>query len=120
MVLLEDQDKPRGFWKLARVEKLLVGKDNKVRGAQVRVSAPKPCTLRRPVQALYPLEVHYPVEEIADDPETPPEDPASREGEGTELLPTERPSPRPSLGSANRAKRQFKRWAVDLSEDFDR
>ena len=38
VVLLEDKDKPRGFWKLARVEKVLVGRDNKVRGAQARHS----------------------------------------------------------------------------------
>ena len=37
VVLLEDQDKPCGFW---RVEKLLAGKDDKVRGAEIHVSTP--------------------------------------------------------------------------------
>ena len=36
VVLLEDQDKPQGFWKLARVKKLLAGKDEKARGAEIR------------------------------------------------------------------------------------
>lgn len=40
VVLLEDPDKRRGFWRLACVEKLLAGKDDKVRGAEIRVSTP--------------------------------------------------------------------------------
>ena len=62
VVLIEDRDQPRGFWRLARVEKLLAGHDDPVRGAEVRVSTPtgRLTMLRRPVQALYPLELNYP------------------------------------------------------------
>ena len=37
IVVVHDQDHPRGFWKLAKVEKLLIGKDNHVRGARLRL-----------------------------------------------------------------------------------
>ena len=44
--------------------KLLAGKDDKVRGAEIRLSTPtgRPTTLRGPVQALYPLEITHPLE----------------------------------------------------------
>ena len=57
VVLLEDQDKLLGFWRLVRVEKLLAGKDDNVRGAEIRSSTPtgQSPPLRRPVQALCPF-----------------------------------------------------------------
>ena len=57
IVLVHDNDHPRTFWKMARVEELIRSRDNQVRGARVRVGATG-SMLRRPVQALYPLEVH--------------------------------------------------------------
>ena len=47
VVLIHDEDKPRSFWRLARVQRLLAGKDGKVRGAVLRVSSKKgqPSTL---------------------------------------------------------------------------
>ena len=52
-------DQPRGFWKLGRVKKVLVGQDGKVRGAVVQVvgKGRQATTLHRPIQRLYPLEV---------------------------------------------------------------
>ena len=38
-IVLMHNDGPRGFWKLARVEKLIAGKDGHTRGAAIRVSA---------------------------------------------------------------------------------
>ena len=60
IVLVQDTDRPRGFWKLARVESLITGTDGQVRGAKVLLhSAVKRHThLQRPIQLLYPLEVH--------------------------------------------------------------
>ena len=126
VVLLEDQDKPRGFWRLARVMKLLDSKDNNVRGAEIRLSTPtgRPTTLRRPVQALYPLEISHPLEnELVE---------GSRgiQGDETEItttstseattIPTVGPTQtRLARSAATRAKEKFKRWATELTEDSD-
>ena len=57
-IVVVHDDKPRGFWKLARVEEVITGKDGRVRGAVVKVNSGKNSTvLRRPLQRLYPLEV---------------------------------------------------------------
>jgi hypothetical protein len=58
IVLLHD-DGPRGFWKLAKIEELITGKDKRVRGAVIRVPAKdgKITVLQRPLQLLYPLEI---------------------------------------------------------------
>ena len=32
IVLVHDQDNPRGFWKMARVQELIIGRDHRVRG----------------------------------------------------------------------------------------
>ena len=51
---------PRHLWKLGRVEKLLVGRDGKVRAAELTINdkAGKTLTMRRPIQKLFPLEVN--------------------------------------------------------------
>ena len=51
---------PRHLWKLGRVEKLLVGRDGKVRAAELTTNekAGKTITMRRPIQKLFPLEVN--------------------------------------------------------------
>ena len=63
-IVLVHDDKPRGFWKLARVEEVITGQDGNVRGAVVRVSSEKgrSTMLRRPLQRLYPLEIESGVE----------------------------------------------------------
>ena len=44
----------RGNWRLARVEELIIGKDEEVRGAKVRVTGEgRPVYLKRPLQKLY-------------------------------------------------------------------
>ena len=49
----------RGSWKLAVVEGLIVGKDKEVRGAIVKViTKGKQVCISRPVQRLFPLELH--------------------------------------------------------------
>ena len=60
MVLIHEDSKPRGFWKLAKVESLTTGADGLTRGGVVKVasSVNRPTVLRRPLQLLYPLEVH--------------------------------------------------------------
>ena len=53
-IVVVHDDKPRGFWKLTRVEEVITGKDGRVRGAVVKVNS---TVLRCPLQRLYPLEV---------------------------------------------------------------
>ena len=59
IVLVHDDSRPRGFWKLALVEKLVTGQDGLTRGAILRVSSTgeRASTLQRPLQRLYPLEL---------------------------------------------------------------
>ena len=61
VVMVHSTDQPRGFWKLGRVKKVLVGRDSKVRGAVVQVvgRGRQATTLHRPIQRLYPLEVSH-------------------------------------------------------------
>ena len=66
VVVVQDDALPRGFWKLGLVEELFEGKDGVARGALVRLAPRngKQSVLRRPIQCLYPLEVHQVTEKI--------------------------------------------------------
>ena len=59
IVLVHDQDRPQGQWKIAIVEEILSGLDGHVRGAVVRTSSKSDRLnlLRRSVHHLYPLEI---------------------------------------------------------------
>ena len=59
VVIVHEENQPRGKWRIGRVEALVTGSDGQVRGAVVRVKtkAGRLTKLRRPVQRLYPLEV---------------------------------------------------------------
>ena len=60
VVVVQESDQPREFWKLAKVENLITGSDGLVRGVRIRTQTAgnRPTYLQRPVQLLYPLEVH--------------------------------------------------------------
>ena len=58
VVILHDQGtSKRAFWKLARITDLIRGRYGKVRGARVLVAGKK-TLIERPLQELFPLEVH--------------------------------------------------------------
>ena len=61
VVIIKEDNVARNFWKLGRVEELIMSEDSHVRGAIVGVArAGKPSVLlRRPIQCLYPLEVPH-------------------------------------------------------------
>ena len=74
VVLIHEEDKPRGFWRLARVQRLLPGKDDEIRGAILRVSGKngRISILQRPVQRLFPLEINYEMDQSSSEDQQPP------------------------------------------------
>ena len=60
LVLVLDETSARSYWKMGKVERLLMSKDGQSRGAEVRVKGRGSSgggLLRRALQLLYPLEV---------------------------------------------------------------
>lgn len=55
IVLIHDDSKPRGFWKLARVTDMITGRDGQKRGAILKVASSGDHETT-PLQRLYPLE----------------------------------------------------------------
>ena len=55
IVMVKGEDKRRGTWKIGRVDELFVGKDGITRGVRIKTARG---FLERPVQLLYPLELH--------------------------------------------------------------
>ena len=69
VVVVHSEERPRGFWKLARVEDTIIGRDGQTRGAVVRVHAKgnRTLILQRPIQRLYPLEINCHIEDSKED-----------------------------------------------------
>lgn len=65
VVIVHDDSKKRGDWKLGRVERLIDGTDGAVRGAVVITTTKggKTTKIKRPVQRLYPIEMSQRVED---------------------------------------------------------
>ena len=61
MVVLKNDTSKRIFWRLAIVNELLKGDDNKARAAVVKFMDPRGGhrLLRRSIRHLYPIEVHH-------------------------------------------------------------
>ena len=59
VLIKDDTHVPRSQWRLGKVEKLIVGKDNRVRGAKLTVISKggERTTCSRPVQKLIPFEI---------------------------------------------------------------
>jgi hypothetical protein len=58
VVIVFEENKKRAQWKTAVVERLIKGKDEIIRGAEVRViTKGKRLRISRPIQKLYPLEI---------------------------------------------------------------
>ncbi|GFU25831.1 integrase catalytic domain-containing protein [Nephila pilipes] len=65
IVLLEDNNKRRSYWNLARVLKVIPGRDGQIRLALIKTENSE---LLRPVQRLYRLELENPVVKTGDEP----------------------------------------------------
>ena len=59
VVTVFEDNLPRSQWKLARVQQLIHGADDRVRAAVVKVigNSGRRVTMKRPVQRLFPLEI---------------------------------------------------------------
>ena len=64
-IVIIESDKKRGSWKLGKIEKLITGKDNKVRAAEIKTE--KKTLIKRHIQKLYPLEVPKSKPEVIQD-----------------------------------------------------
>ena len=62
IVIVHDEQLPRGLWKLGRVQELFKGRDGHCRGAIVRTVTRdrQQILMKRPIQLLYPLELKSP------------------------------------------------------------
>ena len=62
LVMLHEEGLPRGFWRLAKIEDLIIGRDGRARGAKLKVSSRDGTvtTLQRPLSLLFPLEISCP------------------------------------------------------------
>lgn len=111
VVLVHDENSPRGFWKIARVERLITGKDGAVRGAVLKVASKSgtATTLQRPLQRLYPLEIS------SRDPQALEQSP-DEETQSVDIpLSQEQPNlPRPRREAAVRGRRRVEQWCTDL------
>ena len=54
VVIIYDEKQPRHLWRIGKVEKLIIGTDGKIRGAEIK-SGKTGVIVRRPVNKLYPL-----------------------------------------------------------------
>ena len=63
VVIVHDEQLPRGLWKLGMIQETVKGRDGEVRGAVVKMAKrhAQQEVLRRPIQLLYPLEVSQPM-----------------------------------------------------------
>lgn len=102
IVLEHDEHHPQGFWKLARVEKLIEGSDGQARGAVIHIYSrgTKTSLLRCPLKCLYPLEIWCKQDETGQ--------PKSAESNLNEQAQPEEESsqiPRPKRAAAERAEK---------------
>ena len=59
VVSVQEDNQPRGSWKLGKIEEVHTGNDGKERGCKVKLitNTGKPCFINHPINHLYPLEV---------------------------------------------------------------
>ena len=125
IVVVHDQDHPRGLWKMARVEKTITGRDGMVRGAVVRLPSKngRPTILQRPLQLLYPLEIRNPpgVTTQTGEEDTTTADRVEVSSPNNLKASTEdEEQQRPQRISAARAQERIRQCLTDLQHDAER
>lgn len=112
VVIVKDDHLPRGHWKLGIVQELMKGQDGLTRAATVKIAAcgRQHSILRRPIQLLYPLEIHCESTELASS-----ESPTNTEN--PESLPEQvdaNKQTRPKRAAANKADEVRREWVAEL------
>ena len=120
VVIVHEEGLPRGFWKLGRIQALILGRDGKPRGAVVGIAGKNRCftSLNRPLQLLYPLEINHSPELIDSPQET-------RESENKETQESEKRDkstdqpvcqPRPKRIAARKGEEKRRLWTCELQD----
>ena len=121
VVIVKDEHIPRGQWKLGVVQEVLTGCDGLVRAAVVRVAGSdrQQSTLRRPVQLLYPLEIHSDISTVTSSEDTPElsSEPEYCEQNHSEDVDGVDPPNRHKRDAARRATKVTKDWITELEKD---
>ena len=129
LVMVHNENQQRRFWKLAKVQSLIIRRDGKIRGATLRVSSRsgKSTVLQHPTTLLYPLEVNS--HDMANGVSINEEENEVRQDEETqERLDSETPaekvrdmsaSERPRREAAGKAKGRVRTWATMLNNELD-
>ncbi|XP_074658631.1 uncharacterized protein LOC141911540 [Tubulanus polymorphus] len=119
IVLVHDEGKQRGEWRLGKITELITGSDDNPRGAFLKLGVrdKKSTTLRRPLNLLYPLEVQ-------DSPELTRDAQAENVRRPIGLDVVTRPSEvvcqsRPKRKSKENAEKRLSGWIneLELSDD---
>ena len=120
IILIHDEDHPKLYWKMGKVEDLIMGADGAVRGATVRTrSGSGLVLLKRPIQRLFPLEVSSdPGGTCLSTDHVESEQEVSLEKDLPE--PQNLPEPqriRPQRVASQRARQRIKGWTDQLNVD---
>ena len=117
VVALHDEGHPRAFWKFARVEKLIVGRDGLPRGAVLRLPRKdgQQTTLQRPLQLIHPLEISSESLSSVDEFQNN----NSNEATSQCTVAEQTPSPRQQRSSAARCRDRMKDWSEHLLETVE-
>ena len=120
LVIVHEEGLPRGFWKLGRIQALILGRDGKPRGAVVGIAGKNRCftSLNRPLQLLYPLEINHSPELIDCPQETrEPENKETQESEKQDKS-TDQPicQPRPKRIAARKGEEKRRLWTCELQD----
>ena len=117
VVVVHEDNLPRGLWKLGLAKELIVGNDGYTRGAAVTTQSKrgKAKVVRRPVQHLYPVELcNPPVEQADPDPDPEVNVPMEPAGVEVDSAPDVR-GHRTRRSAAMQADRRRRRWIEELS-----
>lgn len=108
-MIVKDDHMPRGQWKLGIVQEIMSGRDGLTRAATVKVVSRdrQQSMLRRPIQLLYPLEIHC--ESVDTSPTEPTLDPKTPKSQ-----PELSKQARPRRAAAKRADEMRREWIAEL------
>ena len=117
VVIVHHEHLPRGQWKLGVVQEVLTGRDGVSRAAIVKVAAndQQQSTSRRPIQLLYPLEIHSDIYTTSSFEDTllQPDVPET----GSEQMGDVSTQTRPKRDASKKAMKVMRGWIAELEGD---